>query len=152
MHTTMVRIQHLAFPRNPALYHLGRIIGEKPTGGGGHACRCSATWRTGISKCRRREGRSLPEMYRLMQPFQSRRHSFLLPRGAPIISRRAQPSTRFEDEMKNLCRGHQQGLGNGSVSNNTLSMTKRNSRIYSVSLRMPVHVVYYAIHRFIISC
>jgi hypothetical protein len=30
----MVRIQHPVFPRGPALYHLGRIIGEKPMGGG----------------------------------------------------------------------------------------------------------------------
>lgn len=30
--------------------------------------------------------------------------------GAPIISRRLQPSIRFADKMKNLCRVHQRGL------------------------------------------
>lgn len=96
----MVRIQHPVFPRGPALYHLGRIIGEKPMGGGPAAAarRIAAVADSDISK-RRKAGRS-QKCTASCSLSRAGDTPFYYRGGAPIISRRSQPSTRFEDEMK----------------------------------------------------
>lgn len=128
----MVRIQYLAFLAASRVISLGRIIGEKSTGGDRHACRYSATHcRYGglASRCASAEKAGRCQKYAASWHFQSWRHAFYCGGGRLLYLADHSRQHALTGEMKNLCRGHQQDNGGlkegGRISNNKLSMTKR---------------------------